>query len=58
MNTFHVFLITIFFSPRMSLKKSPNLTCDVPKSLLFEVTHCSKGLFKTMILAQKVLMII
>ena len=37
MYTFHVFLITIFFSPHMSLKKSLNLTCDVPKSLLFKV---------------------
>ena len=33
MYTFHVFLTTIFFSPHVSL----NLSCDVPKSLLFKV---------------------
>ena len=37
MYTFHIFLITIFFSPHMSLKKSLNLNCNVPKSLLFKV---------------------
>ena len=37
MYTFHVFLITIFSSLHMSLKKSLNLTCNVPKSLLFKV---------------------
>ena len=37
MYTFQVFLIKIFFSLCMSLKKSLNLTCDVPKSLLFKV---------------------
>ena len=38
MYTFHVFLITVFFFYLcMSLKKSLNLTWDVPKSLLFKV---------------------
>ena len=33
MYAFHIFLITIFLSLRMSL----NLTCNVPKSLLFKI---------------------